>query len=110
MKMTASNISIPSESDISHRHLIIRANWSLTFSQGRKNIHFNTFEFILHVASPLVQPNNSYSDLCQSRLKFMVDIPTTMIPDSYFTAKLFEHLEDRLNRVVEFCFGISKST
>ena len=73
-------------------------------------MYISTFEFILHIVSPLIQPNNSYSDLCQSRLKFMVDIPTTMIPDSYFTAKLFEHLEDRLNRVVEFRFGISSST
>ena len=43
-----------------------------------------------------IQPNNSYSDLCQSRLKFMVDIPLELIPDSYFTSKLFEHLEVRL--------------
>ena len=40
-----------------------------------------------------VQPNNSYSDLCQTRLKFMVDVPIDLIPDSYFTSKLFEHLE-----------------
>ena len=60
--------------------------------------------------SSLIQPNNSYSDLCQSRLKFMVDVPTNMIPDSYFTAKLFEHLEDRLNSGVTVCYIHSKST
>lgn len=42
-----------------------------------------------------IQPNNSYSDLCQTRLKFMVDVPIELIPDSYFTSKLFEHLEVR---------------
>ena len=47
-----------------------------------------------------IAPNNAYSDLCQSRLKFLVDIPMDLIPDSYFTAKLFEHLEARLKKII----------
>lgn len=105
--MIASNTSIQSESDTSHRHLTIQVNWNLTFSEGCNNMHINMYSKNLHILSSLIQPNNSYSDLCQSRLKFMVDVPTNMIPDSYFTAKLFEHLEERLKSGVTVCKNYS---
>ena len=47
----------------------------------------------------MIYPNNCYADLASSRLKFSVDIPTEFVPDSYFTSKLFEHLEVQINYV-----------
>ena len=47
----------------------------------------------------MINPNNCYADLASSRLKFSVDIPIEFIPDSYFTSKLFEHLEVQINYV-----------
>ena len=47
----------------------------------------------------MINPNNCYADLASSRLKFSVDIPTEFVPDSYFTSKLFEHLEVQINYV-----------
>ena len=52
---------------------------------------------IFSISSFLFQPYQS--DLCQSRLKFLVDVPIDLIPDSYFTSKLFEHLEVQVNHV-----------
>ena len=45
-----------------------------------------------------IAPNNAYSDLNQSRLKFLLDLPVDLVPDSFFTSKLFEHLEDQLQK------------
>ena len=53
-----------------------------------------------------INPNNAYADLAASRLKFSVDIPVEFVPDSYFTSKLFEHLDVQINHVS--C--VSKST
>ena len=47
----------------------------------------------------MIYPNNCYADLASSRLKFSVDIPIEFVPDSYFTSKLFEHLEVQINYV-----------
>ena len=47
----------------------------------------------------MIYPNNCYADLASSRLKFTVDIPREFVPDSYFTSKLFEHLEVQINYV-----------
>ena len=47
----------------------------------------------------MIYPNNCYADLASSRLKFSVDIPIQFVPDSYFTSKLFEHLEVQINYV-----------
>ena len=47
----------------------------------------------------MINPNNCYADLASSRLKFSVDIPIEFVPDSYFTSKLFEHLEVQINYV-----------
>ena len=47
----------------------------------------------------LINPNNAYADLSSSRLRFSVDIPITFVPDTYFTSKLFEHLEVQINHV-----------
>ena len=47
----------------------------------------------------MINPNNCYADLAASRLKFSVDIPLEFVPDSYFTSKLFEHLEVQINYV-----------
>lgn len=47
----------------------------------------------------MIYPNNCYADLASSRLKFSVDIPMEFVPDSYFTSKLFEHLEVQINYV-----------
>ena len=47
----------------------------------------------------MIYPNNCYADLASSRLKFSVDIPIDFVPDSYFTSKLFEHLEVQINYV-----------
>ena len=47
----------------------------------------------------MIYPNNCYADLASSRLKFSVDIPREFVPDSYFTSKLFEHLEVQINYV-----------
>ena len=46
-----------------------------------------------------INPNNAYADLAASRLKFCVDIPVEFVPDSYFTSKLFEHLDVQINHV-----------
>lgn len=47
----------------------------------------------------MIYPNNCYADLASSRLKFSVDVPIEFVPDSYFTSKLFEHLEVQINYV-----------
>ena len=47
----------------------------------------------------MINPNNCYADLASTRLKFSVDIPMDFVPDSYFTSKLFEHLEVQINYV-----------
>ena len=47
----------------------------------------------------MINPNNCYADLASSRLKFSVDVPIEFVPDSYFTSKLFEHLEVQINYV-----------
>ena len=96
MRMTPSSTSTQNESDTSPQPLIIQVNLNLISSQGLPNTEQQVRTACSDFDGPCIQPNNSYSDLCQSRLKFMVDIPLDLIPDSYFTSKLFEHLEVRL--------------
>ena len=46
-----------------------------------------------------IQPCNQYLLLDKSRLAFYVDIPERFVPENYFTAKLFEYCEVRLNHI-----------